>query len=110
MDPIAYVYRPKRVWASTMPSTIATASATSTRYGIPATRPMPNFPTRLNGTSRSSTPPVISSAAPSDIPSVPSVTMKAGIFALAISKPLKTPHANPEISAATSPSRITPRL
>ena len=36
--------------------------------------------------------------------------MKAGIFALAIRKPLNRPQASPEASEATSPSRITPRL
>ena len=44
------------------------------------------------------------------MPSEPSVTMKAGIFALAIRKPLKRPQASPAASETTRPTRITPRL
>src|SRR3954469_5039537 len=77
---------------------------------MPARRPMPNLPTRLKGTSRSSTPPVISSAAPSDMPSVPSVTMSGGIRAFAIRKPLTMPHARPASRATARPARIVPQL
>ena len=70
---------------------------------------MPIVEMSLNGTSRSSTPPVISSAEPSDMPSVPSVTMNDGIFALATRKPFRTPHARPARSATASPTRITPQ-
>ena len=45
---------------------------------------MPIVSTSLNGTSRTSTPPVMTSATPSAMPSVPSVTISGGTFALAI--------------------------
>ena len=38
------------------------------------------------------------------------MTISGGIFALAIRKPLTTPQAAPEASAAASPSRIVPQL
>ena len=62
----------------------------------------------LVGTSRSSTPPVMSSAAPRAMANVPSVTMNAGIFALAIKKPLMNPHAMPASRPTTSPATIVP--
>ena len=64
----------------------------------------------LKGTSRWSTPPVISSAEPSAMPNVPSVTMNAGSFALATRKPFSRPHASPDASATARPTRITPQL
>ena len=44
------------------------------------------------------------------MPSEPSVTMNAGIFALATRKPFNRPHASPAASDTTRPRRITPRL
>ena len=94
-----------------MPNTSATANAISTRYGTwSKSRPLPIVVTSLNGTSRSSTPPVMSSAAPSDMPSVPSVTISGGIRAFATRKPLKMPHASPAASAPARPTRIVPQL
>ena len=56
-----------------------------TRYGTWVNRrPLPIVSTSLKARRARPTPPVISSAAPSDMPSVPSVTMSGGIFALAI--------------------------
>ena len=43
------------------------------------------------------------------MPSVPSVTMNGGIFAFAMRKPLRIPHAEPAIMATTSPMRMTPQ-
>jgi hypothetical protein len=73
-------------------------------------RPVPIVVMSLNGTSRSSTPPVITSEAPRAIPSVPSVTTKAGIFALAMRNPLIRPQASPPASATARPTKITPQL
>jgi hypothetical protein len=53
---------------------------------------------------------VISSAEPSDMPSVPSVTMNDGILALLTRNPLSTPQAPPASSAIARPMRITPQL
>src|SRR3954467_4950538 len=81
------------------------------RYGTcAATRPLPIVLTSLNGTSRSSTPPVMSSAAPSDMPSVPSVTISGGIRALAMRNPFSIPHASPASSATPRPTKIVPQL
>jgi hypothetical protein len=73
-------------------------------------RPVPIVSMSLIGTSRSSTPPVMRSAKPSAMPNVPSVTISAGIRALATRKPLITPQPSPEPSAAPRPSRIVPQL
>src|SRR3954465_2373150 len=94
-----------------MPNTTATATAMITRYGTcPKTRPLPIVVTSLKGTSRSSTPPVMRSAAPSDMPSVPSVTISGGIRALAMRNPLSVPHAVPAARATTRPAPIVPQL
>ena len=71
---------------------------------------MPIVSTSLNGTSRSSTPPVISSAAPSAMPSVPSVTMNDGIFALATRKPFRIPHPMPAARPTRMPTMMTPQV
>ena len=74
------------------PEDSATTAAITTSHGIcPNRRPVPMVSTSLNGTSRSSTPPVISSAAPRAMPRVPSVTMNDGILALVTRKPLRIP-------------------
>src|SRR3954466_1668707 len=81
-----------------------------TRYGTWVNRrPLPIVSTSLKGTSRASTPPVMSSAAPSDMPSVPSVTMRGGIFALATRKPFRPPGAGPAARATTRPTGIVPQ-
>src|SRR4051812_13714873 len=82
-----------------------------TRYGTwPKTRPLPIVLTSLNGTSRSSTPPVIRSAAPSDMPSVPSVTISGGTRAWAVRTPFSAPHARPASSAPPRPTKIVTQL
>src|SRR5919199_1260374 len=48
------------------------------------------------------------SAAPSDMPNVPSVTISAGTRALATRKPLTTPQASPQASAAARPRTMIP--
>jgi hypothetical protein len=53
---------------------------------------------------------VISSADPSAMPSVPSVTMNDGMRAFVTRKPLNAPHAQPAASATASPASSTPRL
>src|SRR3954451_20937548 len=111
LEPIAYVYRPNRVWARMIPNTSATTAAITTSHGIcPNSRPVPMVSTSLNGTSRSSTPPVISSAAPRAMPRVPSVTMNDGILALVTRKPLRIPQATPASRPTMTPTMMTPQL
>ena len=109
-DPTAYVWRPKRVIAKTIPKKIATAAATTTSQGIwPNIWPVPTSSTSFVGTLRTSIPPVMMRASPRDMPRVPSVTTKGGTRASVISSPLIKPQASPPASATTSPRMITPQ-
>ena len=67
----------------------------TTRTGIPAIDPLPTWATNNSGMARISTPPVRICALPKAMPSVPSVTIKGGIRAMATRKPLISPQKAP---------------
>ncbi len=71
--------------------------------------PKPMLLTSTVGTSRRSTPLVMTSARPSAMPSVPSVTISGGTLARAISTPLSRPQASPATIATTSPTNADPQ-
>ncbi len=71
--------------------------------------PKPTLLTMTVGTLRRSTPPVITSAMPRAIPSVPSVTMSGGTFARATKNPLTRPHASPQAMATRAPTMAEPQ-
>src|SRR5918992_3728659 len=94
-----------------IPNTSATAAAITTSHGIWSNmRPTPIVSTSLNGTSRTSTPPVMISAKPSAIPSVPSVTISGGTRAFVIRTPFSSPQPSPQPSETASPISTTPQL
>ncbi len=102
--------RPNRVVRSTRSPSTVTATASSTRLGTtPSEVPEPRVLARAEGTVRTSTPSVISCAAPRAAPNEPRVTISAGIRALAISRPLTRPQAPPPSRETTRPAAITPQ-
>ena len=76
---------------------------------MPAIAPAPMSETSSFGTARTSMPPVMICAKPSAMPSVPSVTISAGIRATATSKPLTAPQNPPAASETTIPIAMTPQ-
>src|SRR5665213_2006734 len=86
--------------------TATTAAATTAIQGTPQIRPMPNEPWYAGGTLGTFRPPVISCAAPSAMPSVPSVTMKGGTCHRTETYPLTHPHADPATTPPTTPAAM----
>ena len=71
--------------------------------------PKPTELTMTVGMSRRSTPPVMTSARPRAMPSVPSVTMSGGTLARAMRNPLIRPQASPQPMATRAPTMAAPQ-
>ena len=106
-DPIATVWRPKRVFAITNQSTATITAATNTGTGTyPNTFFTPKSSWKLGGTSSRFVPPVTTSAMPVPIPTVPSVVMKELTRILVTISPLTSPKQAPVKIATATPATI----